>query len=64
VFRAQKPRLWSDARVARAEAFDVLSDGDRIASVVASELSAVPTSDKVVFVFNLFDELRRLAPVR
>jgi serine/threonine-protein kinase len=66
-FRAEQPRPWSDGRFAvRAgpnRMYDVHPDGDRFA------LAPVPTAaaskpDKVVFIFNFFDELRRIAPVR
>ena len=52
------------AQTARTErSFDLHPDGERFA------LAAVPETqrrkqDKVVFIFNFFDELRRLAPAK
>ena len=34
-----------------------------MAAAVATEGQAEDSQDKVVFIFNFFDELRRLAPV-
>ena len=66
VLRAERPRLWSEARVTtrpglQPRSFDLHPDGDRFAAVV--EEPTVGTKDKVVFLLNFFDELRRLAPV-
>jgi hypothetical protein len=61
-FKADKPRLWSDRVTAnrpRLRAIDLHPDGQRFA--VAAEPEAPP--DKVVFIFNFFDELRRIAPI-
>jgi serine/threonine-protein kinase len=65
-FRADKPRLWSERKIerrSRLRSFDLHPDGERFA-VAATE---VPVPDqaalnKVVFIFNFFDELRRIAP--
>jgi serine/threonine-protein kinase len=63
-FKADKPRLWSEQPILpllRLRSFDLHPDGERIAA-------AVPTGqpeeklDKVTFIFNFFDELRRIAP--
>jgi Tol biopolymer transport system component len=71
-FNADKPRPWSETRIAirpRAIAglfsgrtFDVTPDGERFA--VAPAPVDQKKQDKVFVVFNFFDELRRLAPVR
>jgi hypothetical protein len=38
-------------------------DGERVAVAAAGQTTGAPTKqDKVVLVFNFFDELRRLAP--
>jgi hypothetical protein len=37
-------------------------DGNRVVVAPVSESPAGDTQDKVVFVFDFFDELRRLAP--
>ena len=61
-FRADKPRLWSDKRV-EPLGLDLHPDGDRFAVALAPEGQVQAKQDRVVFVFNFFDELRRLAPV-
>ena len=63
-FRADKPRLWSEARFItrpRQRSFDLHPDGNRFAIAAVTETQAVK-EDKVVFIFNFFDELRRIAP--
>jgi serine/threonine-protein kinase len=63
-FRAEKPRAWSPGRVAwRAgfARFDPHPDGKRFAIVAVAEETEV-RQDKVVFITNFFDELRRIAP--
>jgi serine/threonine-protein kinase len=64
-FKADKPRLWSERAVlgrARYRSFDLHPDGERLAAAVATERPNGSTSDKVVFVLNFCDELRRIAP--
>jgi hypothetical protein len=72
-FRAEKPRLWSEARflvrpgpAGPARSFDLHPDGERVALAKAPDIETAPTQDKVIFIFifNFFDELRRLAPVK
>jgi hypothetical protein len=63
--RADKPRLWSEARFMtrpRTRSFDLHPDGSRFAVAPVPEPQAAVKQDKVVFIFNFFDELRRLAP--
>jgi Tol biopolymer transport system component len=66
-FRADKPRVWSPTPTLprpRLRPFALHPDGERIAIAAASPTTGAPSKqDKVVFVFNFFDELRRLAPV-
>jgi dipeptidyl aminopeptidase/acylaminoacyl peptidase len=65
-FVADKPRRWSEQQVfsrGAARGFDVHPDGERVAFAPAQDGSAAK-QDKVVFVFNFFDQLRALAPVR
>ena len=69
-FRAEKPRLWSEgrysARTSRPSAlrsFDLHPDGDRFALAAAPDTQTAAKQDKLVFIFNFFDELRRIAPV-
>ena len=40
---------------------DLHPDGERVATAVATEGQAEDRQDKVVFFFNFFDELRRIA---
>jgi len=61
-----KPRLWSDRVTAlrpRQRPFDLHPDGERFAVAVEPESHTEAPHDKVVFIFNFFDELRRIAPV-
>jgi len=64
-FHAEKPRVWAEGRFARPAAqrgFDIHPDGKRIATVAGPEPQAVTRQERAVFVFNFFDELRRIAP--
>jgi Tol biopolymer transport system component len=67
-FKAEKPRLWSERIIQprpRLRNFDLHPDGERFAvSVVNADAPADAPRDKVVFIFNFFDELRRIAPKR
>jgi len=66
-FRAEKPRLWADGRFMERPLgwdFDLHPDGERVAVAPELETQTAARQDKVVFIFNFFDELRRLAPVR
>ncbi len=65
-FRPEKPRLWSPGQFATQggdRTYDLAHDGKRF--VVLKKLSegvAAPPIDKVTFIFNFFDELRRKVP--
>jgi eukaryotic-like serine/threonine-protein kinase len=64
-FRAEKPRLWSEARLELRgrRSFDLHSDGERVALEAAPpKTQSAAKQDKLVFIFNFFDELRRIAP--
>lgn len=65
-FRAEKPRQWSPglvrARGGGNRTFDLHPDAQRFAVPKASEQLAEGKRDKVVFIQNFFDELRRVAP--
>ncbi|MDO8795193.1 MAG: protein kinase [Vicinamibacterales bacterium] len=63
-FRAEKPRLWSEGRyTARGNRmFDLHPDGTRVALAPVAQTGGVK-QDHVTFLFNFFDELRRIAPV-
>jgi hypothetical protein len=63
-FKTDKPRVWSDQPIRRLSGgFDLHPDGDRVA---VADLSNQPEEklDHVTFIFNFFDELRRIAPPR
>jgi serine/threonine-protein kinase len=65
-FRADKPRLWSPTGirgVGLSSPYDIHPDGKRLA-VVGKRDEDTSAHDTVVFVFNFFDELRRLAPLK
>ncbi len=65
-FAAENPRLWSEGRFRRSAAlqyrpFDLHPDGKRFALALPTEAENAQ-QDKIVLVFNFFDELRRIAP--
>jgi hypothetical protein len=65
-FRADKPRPWSDGRVTArprtpSRDLDLHPDGERFALAGTTD-QATAKQDKLVFIFNFFDELRRLSP--
>ena len=63
-FRAETPRLWSGEHFAARgpnRAFDLHPDGERFVLARAARTQS-SRKDGVTFVFNFFDELRRLAP--
>jgi serine/threonine-protein kinase len=66
-FSAQPARLWGSAHLAqggRTRNFDIHPDGKRIAALMSTEPLDRPRRDRLVFVLNFFEELRRLAPSR
>ena len=64
-FRADPPQIWSSTSVrggsSPAISYDLYPDGKRLAAVAAQD-QASGVQDKVVFVFNLADYLRKIAP--
>jgi Tol biopolymer transport system component len=64
-FQAEKPRVWSETRVQlrplTGPSFDLHPDGERVAMAPRTE---APAPTHVTLIFNFFDELRRLAPVK
>jgi hypothetical protein len=69
VFTPTKPERWSTAAISTPPLFqlagfyDLHPDGERLAAAQAAEpVAAGPPS--IVFVFNVFDELRRLTSVK
>jgi serine/threonine-protein kinase len=67
-FRAEKPRLWAERRFTQRinaiapRSFALHPDGDRFALAATAETDLSARQNKVVFIFNFFDELRRIAP--
>ena len=68
-FRADKSRVWSDALYRSRprgfpffRSFDLHPDGERFALAKLAGAVNRPKVDKVVLIFNFFDELRRVAP--
>jgi Tol biopolymer transport system component len=65
-FKANRAELVSDARIGirpRQRSFNVHPDGNRFVVATAPETAIGVKQDRLVFIFNFFDELRRLAPV-
>jgi serine/threonine-protein kinase len=63
-FRAEKPRLWGAGRIGPQtgqRSFDLHPDGERVA-VAPDPAQAGGHHNQVTFVFNFFEELRRIAP--
>jgi hypothetical protein len=66
-FALDKPRLWSEGAplldAGANRTFDLHPEGQRFAVLRPPEAQA-EKSDKLTFIFNFFDELRRVAPTR
>jgi serine/threonine-protein kinase len=61
--RDGEPHPWSETRIllrGRRRSFDLHPDGNRMVLAVAPPIAETVKQDKVVLVFNFFDELRRL----
>jgi hypothetical protein len=59
--------VWSPVKILariRQRSFDIHPDGERIVAAVAPESESDNRKDKLVFIFNFFDELHRVAPSR
>ncbi len=66
-FHAEKPRVWSSGqfqffRRRVGTNFDLHPDGKRFAVLKAPGTESQPAVNKVTFIFNFFDELRRKLP--
>ena len=65
-FRADKPQLWSPGQLADRglgnSNFDLHPDGKRFAVLKAPGTEQAAPVNKVSFIFNFFDELRRKIP--
>ena len=63
-FRADTPQIWSPTSIrppsTTTSEYDLHADGKRLATAVGRDQSGV--QDKVVFVFNFADYLRKIAP--
>ena len=62
-FRPGKPRVWTETRIANRRSnlnIALHPDGTRFAAVAVRDNVASPKQDKLVLVFNFFDELKRL----
>ena len=65
-FRQETPRVWSEQRYmtrGQVRMFDLHTDG-RFAIATDGRTPVGERLDNVAFVFNFFDQLRRLAPAR
>ena len=65
VFVAGKPRPWSKdifQTPFTVRRFDLHPDGERFLAARAPRQATTTPQDRVVFVFNFFTELNRLAP--
>ena len=63
-FQAEKARPWSSAQFSSAAlgdatSFDLHPDGKRFAVLMPPGRAEAPKVDRLTFVFNFFDELRR-----
>jgi hypothetical protein len=64
-FKADKPHRWSEQVIQprpNTRPFDLHPDGERLAVGIPTG-QAEAKIDKVTFVFNFGDELRRIAPI-
>ena len=62
-FKPERPRPWTEQTILfrpRIRPFDLHPDGTRFAIWLDAEPQSA--QNNVVFIFNFFDELRRLAP--
>src|SRR5262249_10836865 len=66
-FKADKPRQWGEGRLTQRQRlgpFDIDPDGERLALAPVAERLVGGAQDRIVLVFNFFDELRRVAPMK
>ena len=65
-FHAESPRAWAETPflvLPRGGTFDLHPDGQRVVRGGVPVASPPAGPDRVVFVFNFLDELRRIAPL-
>ena len=60
MFRSDKPLVWAKGPFAT---YDIHPDGERVAIVRPVELPSSATSNQLAFVFNFFEDIRRVVPV-
>jgi len=66
-FRADRPHVWSPTGIRLTgfligSPYDLHPDSKRLALLAAQQDQSNVSQDKVVFVFNFFDYLRKIAP--
>jgi hypothetical protein len=65
-FQVAKPGVWSETpfapRPRGGRSLGLHPDGTRFALAAVPDAQRMVKQDKIVFIFNFFDELRRLAP--
>ncbi len=64
-FKVQPPQLWPGGRYqtrGRTRMFDLHPDGEQVVLAPAAPPPGVATTHAAQFVFNFFDDLKRLAP--
>ena len=64
-FQAEEPRLWSPGQFSERGGnsnYDLHPDGKRFAVLKAPGEESQPVTNRVSFIFNLFDELHRKVP--
>ena len=63
-FLAEEPRVWSDKIVGfgTTRSYDPAPDGKRIVALMPADAPQEP-HDRVIFLLNFFDELRRRVPL-
>jgi serine/threonine-protein kinase len=59
-FHADKPVLWAKGQFTT---FDVHPDGQRVAIVRASESQSPTKAGRLAFIFNFFEEIKRVVPL-
>jgi serine/threonine-protein kinase len=67
VFMADRPRAWSERRFMPRPglgSFDLHPDGERFVLAAGPENDNAVRQDGLVFIFNFFEELKRLVPTK
>jgi hypothetical protein len=64
-FQAEKPRVWGEGKTTRlngSRGFDLHPDSTRVVIGAVRDSNGNTETEKAIFVFNFFDELRPIAP--